>query len=290
MINEREEFAAYTGKRSYTAVNKNDRTWMGRFTFDMLKEFEGMARVLTIVARGYMWESDTPDCDRARRALCAWCSSPANKNANVPEQEWRYKITFPEYSEEFPELVDEKGLGWLYRHVKNLCGFAKQNPDLIDVYAGKSCDELIKSFVKILHRKLVHYQVPVFSDTTDNPWSLSFDNVIADALELGRLREAEPHLTEEETEVLRMYKPKEIPMEMLEVLAIYYKANKPEDSDWVVLPVTNFDAYFGRSSFSRKYLNKIPKELIQRDKQSYGISRYKMDFLIPKPMPLSIWL
>lgn len=58
---------------------------------------------------------------------------------------------------------------------------------------------------------------------------------------------------------------------------LYYKANKPEDSDWLVLPVTNFDACFGSSSFSRKYLSKIPKKLMQREKQSYGVSRYKVD-------------
>ena len=55
MINEKEEFACYTGQVCYTAGNKNDRSWLGRFTFDMLKEFEGMARVLTILARGYLW-------------------------------------------------------------------------------------------------------------------------------------------------------------------------------------------------------------------------------------------
>ena len=53
MINEKAEFAAYTGTISYTAKNRNDRTWLGRFTFDMLKEFERMTRVLTILARGY---------------------------------------------------------------------------------------------------------------------------------------------------------------------------------------------------------------------------------------------
>ena len=67
---------------------------------------------------------------------------------------------------------------------------------------------------------------------------------------------------------------------MLETLIVYYKVNKPEDSDWVVLPVTNFDAFFGGNGFSRKYLSKIPKELVQREKQSSGISRYKVDLAL----------
>ena len=33
--------------------------------------------------------------------------------------------------------------------------------------------------------------------------------------------------------------------EMVYTLIAYYASNKPDDSDWVVLPVTSFDAYFG---------------------------------------------
>lgn len=277
MINERDEFAAYTGEVSYTAVNKNDRTWLGRFTFDMLKEFEGMARVLTILARGYMWEGDEPDCDRARRSLCAWCSTPESKNASSPKKSWQDRYSFPELHEEFPELVDGKGKGWLSRHVKALCKFAKDHPELVDTYAKKDCEILRKSFTSKLRKKVVHYQVPIFSPTTDQAWSLSFDSVIADALELGPLQDMQISLTAEEQEKLAAYKPKGMPIEMLETLVLYYTANKPQDSDWVVLPVTNFDAFFGGSGFSRKYLSKIPKELVQREKQSYGVNRYKVN-------------
>ena len=56
MINEREEFLAYTEQPIYSAQNKRDTAYMGRFTFDMLLDFEGLSRVLTIVARGYMWQ------------------------------------------------------------------------------------------------------------------------------------------------------------------------------------------------------------------------------------------
>ena len=51
MINEWEEFCAYTGTVSYTASKKSDTTWLGRFTFATILEFEGMARILTILAR-----------------------------------------------------------------------------------------------------------------------------------------------------------------------------------------------------------------------------------------------
>ena len=45
MINEWMEFCAYTGTVSYTASKKSDTTWLGRFTFATILEFEGMSRI-----------------------------------------------------------------------------------------------------------------------------------------------------------------------------------------------------------------------------------------------------
>lgn len=74
MINEWEEFCAYTGTVSYTASRKSDTTYLGRFTFVTILEFEGMARILTILARGYLFHDksgavalgDPRDPDRLR--------------------------------------------------------------------------------------------------------------------------------------------------------------------------------------------------------------------------------
>ena len=65
-------------------------------------------------------------------------------------------------------------------------------------------------------------------------------------------------------------------MEAPQTLIAYYYANKPADSDWVVLPVTNFDAWFGTTSFSRKWLPALDGRVIQRDAQSFGVCRVKM--------------
>lgn len=43
-----------------------------------------------------------------------------------------------------------------------------------------------------------------------------------------------------------------------------------------ILPVANFDAYFGNTSFNRKWLNKMSEDIIQRQKQSYGVCRYRV--------------
>ena len=77
MLNELEEFRAYTTFPEYKADRKNDTTYMGRFTFPMLMDFWGFQHVLTILARGFLFESGSDGYDRidyARRALLAWCS------------------------------------------------------------------------------------------------------------------------------------------------------------------------------------------------------------------------
>ena len=71
MLNEIEEFNAYTQFPKYCANGKRDMSFLGRFTFDMLIKQIGLNRVLTIIARGYMYASDTPDIERTRCALQA---------------------------------------------------------------------------------------------------------------------------------------------------------------------------------------------------------------------------
>ena len=95
MINEREEFLAYTEQPIYSAQNKRDTAYMGRFTFDMLLDFEGLSRVLTIVARGYMWQGEEPDIERAARALRAWCSVPDRRTGSI-------RLNFPIYTGNSP--------------------------------------------------------------------------------------------------------------------------------------------------------------------------------------------
>ena len=40
-----------------TAQNKQDTTYLGRFTFDTILDFEGPNRVLTILARGFLFHN-----------------------------------------------------------------------------------------------------------------------------------------------------------------------------------------------------------------------------------------
>lgn len=105
------EFSDYTGTVHYTVANKQDTTYLGRFTFDTLMDFEGLARVLTILTRGFLFHE--PDgslaaqphgrIEYARRGLCAWCSVPDKKKA-TPKQHGS--------SEQISESFTEASLGW----------------------------------------------------------------------------------------------------------------------------------------------------------------------------------
>ena len=51
----------------------------------------------------------------------------------------------------------------------------------------------------------------------------------------------------------------------------------------VVLPVANFDAYFGTTSFGRKYLKQIPETVLERSETGFGLCRYRLgDTLVIK--------
>ena len=89
MLNEIEEFKAYTKFPKYCATGKRDMSFLGRFTFDMLIKQIGLHRVLTIIARGYMYATDTPDIERTRCALQAWCSLPTEK-----KDDWKANTNF----------------------------------------------------------------------------------------------------------------------------------------------------------------------------------------------------
>lgn len=284
MTNEWNEYKAYIGQPTYTVSNGKDTTFLGRFTTDMIKEYKGFARIFTILARGYLFHNadgslkDGDPRERieyARRALCAWCSMPDKKKNATPNAEWQFKTCFAEYHEEFPELVTTDGAGWYYRHVHTLAEFIRNNTDSVNKRLH-CLAERTKEWDAAWANKVKQYQVPLFSSNTNAEWLLSFDSAIADALELGALRCEAVTLTAEQIKRLEQYKPKEVPLKVLTTLAEFYIANKQEQSEWVILPVTNIGAYLGSSSLGRQYLSKIPPELMERKQSSFGASVYKM--------------
>lgn len=281
MLNEWKEFLDYTGPVAYQSTGKKDTTWLGRFTFEALRDFSGLARIMTILACGFLFHdkggtllSGDPHerIEMARRGLCAWCSIPEKAGGR---KEWQYRTDFSQFHKEFPELVDKQGRGWFCRHFHAVMAFALEHPDLVRKGYGDAAKDLDAKFDREWRDKVRQFQIPPFSLTTDGAWTLRFDDVIADALELGPLRRMEVDLSAELMERLELSRPEKLPAQVLHTLIAYYAANKPDDSDWVVLPVTNFDCYFGDTNFGRKYLNLTPTEIIERD-NSFGVSRYQV--------------
>ena len=175
-------------------------------------------------------------------------------------------------------MIDEHGVGWLCRHVRNVCTFVETCPETTSKKAQENCRALKKGFEEQWRKKVVQYQTPVFSEAPKYSWILHFDDALADALELGPLRQPEISLPPELLQRIENLSPKGVPPKVLQTLIAYYIVNKPEDGDWVVLPVSNFDAFFGTISFSHKWLAMLPEEMIQREKQSFGICRYRIHF------------
>ena len=287
MLNEWQEFLDYTGPVIYKASGKKDTSWLGRFTFEALREFGGLSRILTVLARGFLFHG--PDGRKldgrprertgyAHRGLCAWCSVPERASA---KPEWQYRTDFGLLHEEFPALVDEDGRGWFCRHFHAAMAFARDNPKVVRKAYFETAGELDNKFDAEWRKKVRQFQMPLFSSNADAAWIIRFDDVIADALELGPLRQGMVDLPDDLLAKIEAVRPGKLPSAVIQMLITYYIANKPEDSKWVVLPVANFDCWFGDTNFGRKYLSQIPEEIIQRS-SSFGVSRYRV---LPEFLP-----
>ena len=278
MLNEIAEFRAYTEQPTYAATGKRDTSYMGRFTFRTFTEFEGMGRILTIIARGYLFKENEKPYERieyARNALCAWCSIP-EKMKKAPEGRPNPKVNFSDLSSAFPKLVDADGSGWLYRHVQSIIQFVKDNPSVTSKSAADNCEILKEGFTREWKKKVRQMQVPAFALNTKGAWILRFDDILADALELGPLQNYDVSLPPETLTLLAENTPKGVPEDLLPMLAKYYLAHLQEGEEWVVLPISAVDAYYGNNNFSKKWKPLLPKDLVEF-KNSYGICKYKID-------------
>lgn len=283
MLNEWQEFLDYTGAVTYTGNKNSDTSYMGRFTFDTILDFKGLARVFTIIARGYMYHDKNGGLltgvpgervDYVRKALCAWCS--VSDSAKAVSRKTRLdKSCFAELHELFPELVDAEGSGWFHRHVHSLARFVLENPERVRKTVVPKAEAIEAKFDAAWRNKVIQFQVPLFSENTKGAWVIRFDDVIAEALQLGPLKNFERELSTDIIQELSAFKSRESPLDVMAVLLLYYMAHHDTDTDWVVLPVVNFEAYFG-TAFGRKYLPNLPKQIFERSESGYGISRYRV--------------
>ncbi len=276
MTNEWLEFKAYTDKPTYFSSGKRDFSYLGRFSFKTILDLEGMGRILTIIARGYLFlDKDgnilTDDAysriEYAKNALCAWCS--------VPDTKENSDVNFAYLSGEFPELVSEMGEGWFYTHIQGMVKFTKKNHALISATSMKTISAISKGFTKMWAKKVKQMQVPPFALNTKGAWVLRFDDIIADALELGALQTEETQLPKHIKEKLEKIDLNDVPYVVVSDVICFCIANKRDNTGWVHLPVANFDCYYGNTNFSKKWLSKIPDSILEREVTS-GICRVKL--------------
>jgi len=284
MTNEWNEYKAYIGQPTYTVSNGKDTSFLGRFTADMIKDFKGFNRIFTVLARGYLFHNSDGSLksgdpreriEYARRALCAWCSLPGKTKNSTPNAEWQFKASFPENHKEFPELVNEDGEGWYWRHVNAVTAFIKNNKSSVNKHLH-CLVERSKEWGIAWANKVKQYQIPLFSSNTNAEWLLLFDTAIADALELGPLRMESVKLSQDQIEKAEKLKPDGVPLKVMLTLAEYYLANKTQDNEFIVLPVTNIEAFLGSSSLGKQYLSKIPSEFMERKETGFGVSLYRI--------------
>ena len=276
MTNEWLEFKAYTDEPTYFSSGKRDFSYLGRFSLNTILKLEGMGRILTVIARGYFFHDKDGNVlnddaysriEYAKNALCAWCS--------VPDKKENSDVNFAYLSNEFPELVSPTGEGWFYAHIKGIVKFAKENPSLISASSMKKLSEKHKDFTKMWTNKVKQMQVPPFALNTKGAWVLRFDDIIADALELGALRTEETPLPQEIKTKLESIDLNGVPFDVVSDVICFCIANKRENTDWVHLPVANFDCYYGNTNFSKKWLSKIPETILEREVTT-GICRVKL--------------
>lgn len=192
-----------------------------------------------------------------------------------PKKEGQSETDYRSLHSAFPEPVGKSSCGWFYRHAHSIIRFVQSNPNFVMKSAMQNCGSLGKGFDAAWRIKVIQFQVPLCSAGTKGAWVLQFDDILSDALELGKLHNNDIALSFAQIQTLYSATPKGVPEDVLPTLVKFYLSNKPEDSDWVVLPVTNFDAYFGTTAFSRKWLVIIPEGIVLRE-HSYGVSRYRV--------------
>ena len=83
-----------------------------------------------------------------------------------------------------------------------------KNKTLISVKALETISAISKGFAKMWTKKVKQMQIPPFALNTKGAWVLRFDDIIADALELGALRTEEVQLPQHVKEKLEKYRLK----------------------------------------------------------------------------------
>ena len=171
--------------------------------------------------------------------------------------------------------MDEAGDGWLIRHVENIIRFVEAHPNKVRKEAMENAGTLKKGFRSFWAGKLDHLQAAPFSENTKGKWGLRLEDVLADALILGPLKDKDYDLPESITRRLTALTPKGVPAEVAVFLYKYYVANKTDVNDYVILPQQNVNAFFGTTAFSQKWIFALTGTILER-KTGDGVCKFRI--------------
>ena len=78
--------------------------------------------------------------------------------------------------------------GWFYRHVHGAADYILNNSDKTSKSAHENAVSIKNGFDREWRNKAIQFQIPIFSENAKGAWIVRFDDMIADALELGELK------------------------------------------------------------------------------------------------------
>lgn len=155
--------------------------------------------------------------------------------------------------------------------------FVKNNPDKFTTKDIEKYTLMDRNFDNAWRKKVTQMQYGTYDLNTKGAWILRFDDILSSALELGELKNKDFELTEETKLKIADFTKSPSTAYALETLIKYYHANRQDDTDWVVLPVANFDSFFGSTSFSKKRLTELVKVGAIERENRYNVSRFRVN-------------
>ena len=150
---------------------------------------------------------------------------------------------------------------------------AISNPDKFTAKEVEKYSLMDKKFDTAWRDKVTRMHFSTYYLKTKGAWILRFDDILSSALELSELKNKSFELPEETKAKIADFTKVQSTAFALETLIKYYYANRQDDTDWVVLPVANFDA----TSFSKKRLTELVKSGAIERENSYNVSRYRVN-------------
>ena len=279
MMTEWQECMQYLVFPEYECDDPQDHSYMSWFHFGMFKKIIGFQRILTLIARRYLFHTETGAIapgdpymriEYARRALLAWCSISSSS-----KQEPR--VYFPELHTEFPKLVNGAGNGWLIRHFRHIVKMVRDDEnEFFNENTHTLIEGLSRGFGTRWVQKVRQFQVPIFQTNTKGAWTLRFDDVLASALDAGPLSDTPVVLPPALMRRLIDMPLSDRMREVTEAVLCYLYANRQPDTEWVLFPVCNFSAQWGTESFEKKWKPKIPKSFVIFETFSGSLTRAKI--------------